>query len=245
MEKNNYIPHCPDPEKYVLVNTKEGSFWRRKRGSVKPAVLNAALKRNTKSLSIASPAASNIVDRLQHFIKGMETGRLFSRISGKLVKSLNASGEISFAGLEGFDIQKNYPLPKLYICHYKILRKKNEMIINIEADPYNVKPKMDKYITGYFFELVVIYGDPTDINKLRVDGEVSGNYPVEIPHDRDRLEYCRLSVQLPSGNIPWMMLLKLSFVEDNERPVELPKYHAMKVVKVGNGIPVSQIDEDV
>ena len=42
------IPPPPSPTgQYVWVKTKEGSFWRKKRGSYRPAVLNEAFQRSS------------------------------------------------------------------------------------------------------------------------------------------------------------------------------------------------------
>jgi hypothetical protein len=86
--RNKNIPPCPDAERYVLVQTREGKYWRRKRGSVKKAVLNETLQRNVEMMRQSAPAARMIMTRLLAFTGRLETGRLNARISARLRKQL-------------------------------------------------------------------------------------------------------------------------------------------------------------
>ena len=40
--KKKALPACPYPELQIVMHSKEGGFWRRKRGSVKPVVLRVS-----------------------------------------------------------------------------------------------------------------------------------------------------------------------------------------------------------
>src|SRR5207244_606430 len=103
----------PDPEKYILVNTKERSFWRRKRGTVTPAALNAAFAKNASNSKVASPAAKRIVQKLRPMLQGLDTGRLTARLAGRLIKAINEKGQPDFSFLRNFEIQPKPPLDSL------------------------------------------------------------------------------------------------------------------------------------
>src|SRR5437899_9524667 len=105
------IPPPPSPDgQYVWVKTKEGSFWRKRRGSYRPALLNAAYQRSSEATNISSPAASMIVRRLCPYLTGLQTGRLTVRICGRLRKALNEKGRLCFTYLKGLDMQPEHPL---------------------------------------------------------------------------------------------------------------------------------------
>ena len=165
----------------------------------------------------------------------MHPGRLLARINARLIKNINDKGKIDFTGLQGLEIQRKRPLSKFYTCQYLVSRQKNELCMTITADQDQINLKPEPYITGFFFELVIVYGDPSDIKKLRVDSEMSDVYPITAHRDNKPVKKCRLSLQLPSKNLPWMMLLKFSLFEHGEAPAQNKNFHAMAVVRTGNG----------
>src|SRR4051812_3276379 len=82
----------PDPERYILVVTKEGSFFRLKRGLNKPAVLNAAYQQSSNSTKLCSPAAKRMAITLRQHLRGLDTGRLIARFTGLLRKAFHKKG---------------------------------------------------------------------------------------------------------------------------------------------------------
>lgn len=99
------LPPCPNPELYQLINTKEGSFWRRKRGTVKPAKLNKAFSANVKAMKLVSPIAAKIANVLFTYMQGLTPGRLSSRICAGLLTYYSHAKEISFSPLLQMEIQ--------------------------------------------------------------------------------------------------------------------------------------------
>src|SRR3954463_549915 len=95
------MPPPPPSGQYIWVKTKEGGFWRMRRGSYKPARLNEAYLQTSNAMKISAPAASRIVRRLHSYLNRLETGRLTVRISGKLRKSLKEKGRLCFTYLKG------------------------------------------------------------------------------------------------------------------------------------------------
>ncbi len=91
--KKGKRPPNPDPESYIWIDTKEGGFWRRRRGLVKKARLNAAYLQSSEYTKICSPAASRIMRKLRPYMKGLQPGRITVRICGKLRKALIETNE--------------------------------------------------------------------------------------------------------------------------------------------------------
>jgi hypothetical protein len=216
----------PDGSKYVWVTTKEGSFWRRKRGSVKPAPVNDVLARNAEASKVTGPAAKRIVDKLRPFFGGLQTGRLTVRIIGALRKALNQKGAIDFTNLDGMELQPEYPLNNLLLVPYIVNQTDRSLRILIPIEKGGVK-QYNNIVSDYYFEAVVVEGDATKDNSLRVDSVQSQVYPIG-----DDKKQCELILDLPAQKGPWMLLLKISCHEGNEMAVH-PSHYGMKVVKVG------------
>jgi hypothetical protein len=221
-------PPPADGAGYVLVRSKEKSYWRRKRGTIKKAVVNSSLKRNATATLMASPAAKRILSKLEPFVRSLQTGRFIANVSSRLIKSMKAnSGEMDFSFLEKYDLQPWYPMENVFKGSYSITEKNNEISIRIPVDKNTVK-RLNKEITGYYFEAVVLWGHIQKPRGLRVDSDISPVYGFE-----DTKTECKLSLSLPTQNIPWMLMLKLSCHEGNA-PAFHPRHYGMKVVKVGN-----------
>jgi hypothetical protein len=222
----NIIPPPPEGAQYVWVTTKEGSFWRRKRGSIKPAPVNAVFARNAEASKVTGPSAKRVVDKLRPFLTGLQTGRLTVRIIGAFRKTLNQKGSIDFTLLEGMELQPDYPLARLLVSPYKVEQANNSVRIQIPIERGGVK-QHNKIVSDYYFEAVVVQGDATKDNGLRVDSVQSQVY--SFAEDKKQ---CELMVDLPAQKGAWMLLLKISCIEGNEMAVH-PKHYGMKVVKVG------------
>jgi hypothetical protein len=220
------IPPHPNAENYILVTTKEGTFWRRKRGSVKPAPVNAVLARNAEASKITGPAAKRVVDKLRPFLRGLQTGRLTVRIIGALRKALNQNGRIDFTFLEGMELQPEHHLDRLLVSPYKVEQTDHSVQITIPIEKGGVK-KHNNIVSDYYFDAIVVQGDATKDNGLRLESAES-----QVYHFGEEGKLCTLSIDFPAQKEPWMLLLKVSCIEGNELAVH-PKHYGMKVVKVG------------
>lgn len=211
---------------YTFVETKEGSFWRRKRGSVKPAPVNNVLARNAEASKVTGPAAKRVVDKLRPFLTGLRTGRLTVRVIGALRKALNQKGAIDFTFLAGMELQQDYPLHHLLDVPYKVEQADHSFRIVIPIEKGGVKAH-NNIVSDYYFEAVVVQGDAKEEHGLRVDSVQSQVYAFgEVK------KQCELVVDLPARKGPWMLLLKVSCMEGNEMAIH-PKHYGMKVVKIG------------
>jgi hypothetical protein len=218
---------CPDPELYILVRTKHGAFWRRKRGTIKPIRLNDNFKRNVEATFITSPAARRIMDALEPFTRRLQKGYLLAHISGRLKKALNEKGHIDFTYFEDFDFQPEWPLKRRLLHKYTLKLDGRLLEIRLDIDEFLLK-QGHQHLTDYYFEAICVYGDATRDRALQVDSVSSPLYSFE-----SRLKQtCVLTVSPPRTGDPWMVILKLNCLMGNSLDAH-PKYNAMAVVMVG------------
>jgi len=226
MPARNHIPPCPDPESYILVETKEGAFWRKKRGlGEKGAPLNEGFKQSSEGMAVTAPAAKRIVGRLRPFTEGLSVGRITVRVSALLRKQYNKSGTVDYRYMQGFELQPEYPLKRL-LKEPVQLRIENAVInVRIPVGPYTIQGQ-GRLVTHYFFELIVVSGDCTKEHALRTETETSPVYGI----DGSVKEDCRFIV--PVGTRPWFAVLKLCCIEGQELAVS-PKDYGMQVIAAG------------
>lgn len=224
--KKGKRPPNPDPENYIWVDTKEGGFWRRRRGLLKKAKLNTAYQQHSEYTKICSPAASRVIRKLRPYMSGLQPGRITVRICGKLRKAMHETGKLTLHCLDGFDLQPAYPFGNLLTEDLNVLQEKGSLIITIPVTADTIQ-RMNRLVTDYWFELVLLYGDASQENGLRTESDDSKVYAMETAYKAD----CRLSLVLPEQ--PWIALLKVNCIEGNE-PAAHPKLYGMKVVAVGD-----------
>jgi len=87
----------------------------------------------------------------------------------------------------------------------------------------------NKIATNYYFELIILYGNPAKENTLLVETEQSLLYSFTETYDLG----CSMSLQVQKQK-PWMLILKASCME-HDLPAHHPKYYGMKVVEVSEG----------
>jgi hypothetical protein len=221
---SNYLPPCPDPEKYILVRTKEGEFWRRKRGTVKPARLNLVFAQNVSNSKVASPAAKRIIQKLRPWLQDLNTGRLTARLAGLLIKTINLKGYADFSLLKGFEFQ-HPPLRSLLRAGVTVVVKDSCIMLSISLLAGSMARRGD-LVTDFYFEAILVYGDLTADNGLRVDSTISRLYSFE----EEGGFVCELELDLPEG--AWMVILKVVCQEENKPSVNAGQF-GMRVVEVG------------
>jgi hypothetical protein len=227
-KKKKPLPPCPDPDKFILVNSKEGAHWRRKRGTVNEATLNTVFARNAANSKVASPAAKRMVQKLRPFIQELNTGRLTAKLAGALIQAINEHGEPDFSFMDLLEIH-DPSLDKLLNVQVTVKGKKGEIKITIPIGPNTLYPK-NKQVTDYYFEAILLFGDVTKDNGLRIDSVISPLYSIKDSVGTT----CELLLQLPQTSHPWIVLLKVSCQELN-RPSRRYEDFGMKVVMVGGG----------
>jgi len=223
------LPPCPDPELYILVETKEGSFWRRKRGTVKKASLNKTFSDNNQAFKTLMPAAARLVKKLDPYTRQLDMGRITARIAGKWLKPYIETGSISFAALNKMELQRDHPLEHLCNANYIITANEGFHRIYIDLVSGQVIAQ-NTLVTDYYFEAVLLYGDPTMDGGLVTEDRTS-----ELYHfGAETTAGCALDIPCAPAGAPWLLFLKVSCLEENEMAAHYKNY-AMKVVGVGMG----------
>jgi len=219
-------PPCPgDPRDYVWVKAKEGAHWRRKRGSVGGARLNAGYQASANATTVVSPAAASVRAALMPFLKGLDTGRLNIRIANAFRKSLKEKGSLELTYLKGVELQNAYPLEEM-LHQYRVIVKEKTVQIEIPIDKTNVKA-LNRLVSNYFFEAVLLYGDVNKKGGLKVKSVESVLYGFGGKPETN----CILELSLPKKQ-EWCLLLKLSSLEGNQLAAHT-KHYRMKVVEAG------------
>lgn len=224
-------PPCPDPKLYTWVNTRDGGgYWRLKRGTNKEAVLNNVLQLSADITRQTNQAAKRVMNKLQPFLKYLLTGRTTMRIAGAFKRAILQHDKMDYSLLKDLDFQAaDYPFKKLTTGYLTMKEEKGVLYLSLTVGNKFVK-QHSSLATGYYVEVILLFGDPDDDKSLRIDSTQSDTFSFS---DENAIKECLLSVQLPAKQ-PWMVLLKVSCLG---REVEdVAKYHALKVVRVGKGI---------
>lgn len=207
----------------MWVITKEGGYWRRKRGTVKKAKLNRAFKEGNYFMQLSAPATRRIMQKLKPYMDGLYTGRLNAKISGRLRMGLKETGKLSLRCLKGFELQQGHRFERLLQAQPDIQQTPHTLTVSIPIAAYTVK-RINTLVTNYYFELVLLYGDVSKENGLRTESVDSDVYEIA----KDYNLFCKLSMALPGQE--WIALLKVNSIEGNE-PAMSHKLYGMKVVE--------------
>jgi hypothetical protein len=221
---SNDTPPCPgDPKDYVLVKTREGMHWRRKRGTVKPAGLNAGFQASSEATKVVAPASKKILAALQPYLRGLNSGRLNNRIGNALRRSLKEKNGLELSYLKGIELQREHPLEEMLQVDYHVFIDQKTVRIEVPVGPGTVK-SFNHLVSDYYFEAVLLYGDPSGEKALKTDSVESPLYPI----DGKTGTKCVLELSLPEKE-GWCLLLKINSLEGHEMAVH-PKHYRMKVI---------------
>ncbi len=226
-KKRNVIPPREDPNKTKLVKKESGWYFRAGRGSIKKAVLNDVLEKNSEAWKITNPATKRITARLEPYTRCFRGNYLHQRLNGSVTKTYNAKGGIDFLNLKGFEIHDEYTVDSLLLTAFTIQQHDDLIEILVPVKKGNVK-RNNKLVTDFYFEAMLLYGNALKENGLKLE------YVVSEPYNFDSTLQgtCKLKLPLPPKKQPWMLLLKVSCLEGNEMAAH-QKHYGMKVVAVG------------
>jgi hypothetical protein len=222
-------PPCPDPDLYVWVDSAEGGYWRRKRGTVKKARLNASFKKNALNTKYINDAGSRIMAKLTPHMDRLILGRSYSTLTGELKKGYNKTGEMNYGFLKGYDLQPKHKMERLLKHLWTIYQTSETVTVQIPIDAATIQ-NTGGLVTYYYFELILLQGDAGRDNELRIDSDTSEVY--ELDH-----VYSDCVMTVHPTKKPWMVLLKLNSIETPTRnTIELAlsgSNYGMKVLAVG------------
>ena len=230
--KNNrheLIPPCPDPALYILVKTREGVYWRRKRGTVKKARVNNVLAANNAAHKILMPVASRILKQLEPFTRQLDKGRITIRLASALLKSFLEKPRVNYSVLKDLVFQPAYPFDRLLLTSYEVKTEGKQLHLHIDIYKGCVKAQ-NKLVTDYYFELILLYGKAWKENSLRIRYAESGLYS----YGKEKPGVCTLSLATAAAHEPWLLLLKLNSLEGKEMAAH-PKHYGMKVILTSAG----------
>jgi hypothetical protein len=221
------IPPCPgNPEDYVLVKTRERTFWRKKRGTVTPITLTGKFLSNVEVMSVVSPAARRVMVAMEPYMRGIRRGRLNDRIGNCFRKSLEEKGCLRLGYLKGLEFQREHPMDLLVRGQYFVSVIDGRVRVELDSAQLYVEP-LNPLVTEYYFELVLLYGDVNEDGGLRTESMQSTLF---IYGDRSK-KVCVLELDLPEKG-DWCAILKVSSLEGNEMAAH-PMHYRMRVVEGG------------
>jgi hypothetical protein len=219
------LPPCPDPERYRLVETKEGCYWRLRRGQNKPATLNSVFQANADLVKICSPAAKRILNALAPFTYGMDMGRVQGRFT-KLLKKGVKGNYFSYAAFKKEELQPKHPLDRLLQTQVSVTQPLHSLVVQLPIKPGFVQ-RHSNLISDFYVEAVLVSGDPLSGNPLKVDSVASPLFSYSA------IPSTTCTLQLPVSAKPWLLLLKFNSHEGNEMAAH-EKHYAMQVLEVGS-----------
>lgn len=223
------LPPCPDPERYVRVDTREGSFWRRKRGTVKTAALNGQLLANRNAMMVLMPVASRLLRYLEPYTRELRKGRITLRTARHWLPGYKKEGRARYRALEGLDLQPDAPLDHLLTAPCTVSEAGTVLRLGIALEKISPKAQ-NNLVTHYYLEAILLHGDCMAHEAPDVSSTTSALYAYgEKPAGPCVLEL----PQAPAGE-PWMLLLKLCSLEGGELAAHY-KHYGMKIVKCGDG----------
>ena len=202
--------------------------WRRRRGSVTPARLNAGFRASAEVTKIVAPACKKICTALEPYLRGLQPGRLHNRLNQALRRSLAEKGRLVLSYLKGIELQREHPLEGMLKAPYHMSLDRDRVRIEIPIEPHTVKP-LSSLVTDYYFEAVLLQGELDGDGALQTQSVESPLYPV----GGKTKTRCVLELPLlPKQD--WCLLVKLSCLEGRELAAH-PRHYRMKVVAGGGG----------
>lgn len=215
---------APDPQLFILVKSKDGWHYRRRR---RTTTLNDCLQASADGLKPCGAAAKRLRDLLREVFRGLDVGRAQARLSAGLKKALLQKGQLDFSFLNGFDFQKYSPMEDLLTVPWSVETKTGKVRVRMVLDAKAVNQK-NGLVSHYYFDLVLVWGDAGRDENLRLDTVTSPLYAFAKDNG-----CCELSLPLPATGEPWMLLLKISCLEGNEL-AHHPRHYGLRVVATGS-----------
>ena len=210
----------PDADRYIIVHAKEGDHIRAKRTD---PFINAQFAE--MATETCSAAAKQILLKLKPFTERM-TGRMNVRFSGKIRSAKKMTGFYNYSLLNGFELQKDYPLDALYKGNYSVKNDNGKLELAVPINDGYVQ-QHNGIVTAYYFEAVLVTGDAMVHNNLRVEDDRSDLYYFNQKYNTTVL----FQFILPD-NTPYLLFLKAGCMEGNEMAYH-SKHYGMSVVGVG------------
>jgi len=226
------LPPCPDPERYQLVRTKEGEFWRLKRGLKKPAILNNRLQENSDLVKQTSTAGSRIYGALQPFAEDLALHRIFNKIITLLRGGLKRNGHLNVSVLRGLDLQKDYPLRRLLRGGFQWHHDKEKHVFGFRIDipeRGGAILRQNKIMSAYRFIIILVHGNPGEDGGMQLKSVMSKNYSFEGDGVAGE---CLLELPYTPEPGQWLFCLRAECLQEG-KVAPHPKSRALQVLDGG------------
>jgi hypothetical protein len=167
-----------------------GDHVRRKRGSVKQALVNEAFRKSSEELRIATPYAKLIKDSVNPYLIYFKDWTLWSRLRSFFRKQIR-EGDINYQQLVGFEFHKAHSL-------YSLLR--NRPNVNVYADEKEIRVHIRfhmhphfpvSYVDGYQFTILAIVVDAVSKSVRTFEHISTIRKLTDKLHDEQQLRFSR------------------------------------------------------
>lgn len=105
-KKHKPLPAGAAPGDYILIETSNGSYYRKKRSA--GTALNKACTSSNNKLRIASPLGKIIRTALKPFMEDLETPAVCNDLNVLLMRAIKGDHELDLSLLRNFNFQKMY-----------------------------------------------------------------------------------------------------------------------------------------
>ena len=227
--KRKDIPPCPNPAAYTLIRMKNNLYyWRRKRGTVIPARLNAAFIQNVELTKLLSPLCTKITEAISSFWTDLPLNGWHVAVLTAIKRYYKEKGCIRYSHLKNLELQPQYPFRKLFTGPAKISIENELLNLRLLVTNKTVI-RSNGLVTDFYFESVMIIGDISVQEKLITQSEQSELFSFQEKIDRT----CTFSFAIPRHQ-PWILFLKIACYEGNQKAAHYKNY-AMKIIETGFG----------
>jgi hypothetical protein len=137
-----------------------GDHVRARRGTYKPAKVNASLKQEVKMVVMANVPAKIVKDAIDPYRGDFLGGTLWSRLVSFFRRQLKTEGQFDFSKLKRFEIHEGYPLDSFINTQSTVSVNKKMWKLSVEVR-YDHHPKFKKVknIDGYVLTVIGIFPD--------------------------------------------------------------------------------------
>ena len=233
MSKKKYprgtVPPCPGrAEDYSLADRGGYYYWRRKRGTVKPATLNAAMQKRNDAMRALGPVIKQLKMALVPLMQPLPAGTLQNDLFKWLQQYWVDTGLLSFENLQHRDLHRKYRLQKIFHAAYNHAASNEHLQLMLPQCSYAVTPQ-NKLVTDFVVEAVLLWETSQG---FETSTQTSSLYAI----NKGMHTGCDFSWPLPEqGN--WLLLLKLICFEGDEFASH-PMHYGIKVIATGDGTQV-------
>jgi len=218
------VPPCPgNPGEYDLVERDFCYYWRRKKGTYKPVVLNAALQQRSDAMKALSHYIRYLRHTLLPFMHPLPAGRLHNNLFKWLQQGWIETGTVAYHGLKQQELNATHTLQKTLVAVYSCTVKENRLQIMLQQPCRLPVARPGPPVTQFALEALLLWGTGDSIETLSRQSVV---YDIKEGINSEGV----FEFDLPQQ--PWMAVPKLVFFEGNQ-PASHPKYYGVRVVEVG------------